>query len=83
MVSAYTQIGGVGIDAFQWNGGLLSATVLPIWAKHLSLHTPGDGTLHVPCRNGTLAAQKTDWVIQGADGGVDIMPNSHFVKLYH
>ena len=37
----------VHLDAFQWLGGSLVGFTLPIWAKPLALHTPGDGNLHV------------------------------------
>ena len=81
-MASYSQVGGVKVDAFQWKGGALSTYVLPAWAKRLALHTPGDGSLHVPARNGVIAAHNTDWVVQGADGGIDIMPTSHFTALY-
>ena len=77
-----TQRGSITVQAFQWKGGVMSSYTLANWAKQLALHTPGDGTLHVPSRNGTLSAKNTDWIVQGADGGVDVMPNAHFVALY-
>lgn len=82
-MSVYIQKGGVQIDAFQYMGGLLPSYVsLPIWAKRLALHTPGDDTLHVPTRSGTERANKTDWVVQDADGSIQIIPNKSFVLLY-
>ena len=82
-MTAYTQIGSVTVQAFQWKGGALSSYTLPSWAKALALHTPGDGTLHVPVRNGVEAAKVNVWVVQGADSGIDIVLNAHFIKLYH
>jgi len=84
-MATHTQKGGVSIDAFQWSGGLLTAaaSTLPIWAKRLALHSPGDGTLHVPSRSGTEKANATDWVIQDADGSITIIPNSVFTLLYN
>ncbi len=86
---AHVQKGSVSIDAFQWLGGTLSTSTvtLPVWAKLLALHSPGDGTLHVPCGpgQGTQAANPTDWVIQttGASTVIDILPNSLFTVLYN
>ena len=80
--TTFTQRGSVTVQAFQWNGGVLSSYTLANWAKQLALHTPGDGSLHVPTRSGVMAAKKTDWVVQGVDGGIDVVPNSHFVLLY-
>jgi hypothetical protein len=81
-MATYTQIGSVTVEAFQWRGGALSSYALPVWAKRLALHASGD-TLCVPSRCGTLGANKMDWVVQGADGGIDVVPNAHFTLLYH
>ena len=82
-MATYTQNGSVTVDAFQWKGGLLSSYALPVWAKRIALHAPGDGSLHVPARSGTARAAATDWIVQGADGGIDVVPASHFSLLYH
>jgi hypothetical protein len=86
---AHVQKGSISVDAFQWLGGTLSTStvVLPIWAKQLALHSPGDGTLHVPCGpgQGTLAANPTDWVVQTSPGStiIDILPNSLFTVMFN
>ena len=59
-MAAHTQIGGVVVDAFQWKGGLLGNYVLPAWAAALSMQTPGDGTLHIPTRRGTVRVNPDD-----------------------
>lgn len=85
-MAAHTQKGSVSIDAFQWTGGTgatLVAMTLPIWAKRLALHAPGDGSLSVPSRSGTEKANATDWVLQDADGSITIMANSVFTLLYN
>lgn len=82
-MSVYTQKGSVQVDAFQYTGGLLPTYVnLPIWAKRIALHTPGDDTLHVPTRSGVEQAKKTDWVVQDADGSILVVPNKSFILLY-
>jgi hypothetical protein len=77
-----TQIGSVTVDAFQWLGGTIAGTSLPIWAKKLYLHTPGDGSLHVPTARGTFRALSTDWVMQTTTGDILIMSNVHFTAYY-
>jgi len=76
-----TQIGSVTVDAFQWTGGTIP-TNLPVWAKRLALHTPGDGSLHVPTKRGTVRALINQWVLQYANGDVDVQPNDIFTSLY-
>lgn len=84
---AHVQKGGVSCDAFQWLGGTLSSSLvtLPIWAKSIALHSPGDGTLHVPCGQGqgTLLANPTDWVLYTSSTGfIDIMPAATFSTFF-
>jgi hypothetical protein len=85
-VAVHTQKGSITVDAFQWLGGTLSTSsvVLPIWAKQIALHSPGDGTLHVPCPGqGTQAANPTDWVVFTTGVGfIDILPATTFSTLY-
>jgi hypothetical protein len=82
-MAAYTQIGGTTIQAFQWKGGKLTDYTFPPWANHLALHTSGDGILQVPIRSGVDRAIPTNWIVQGADLGISILPNSEFILLYH
>ena len=83
-MATHTQVGGVTVDAFQWNGGTIAAAALPAWTKQLAMQTPGDGTLHVPesTSRGTCRANTGDWVVRTTNGHVDIMSNTTFVLLY-
>lgn len=81
-MAIHTQRGSVTVDAFQWLGGKLSSYTLPGWAVRLALHTPGDNYLHVSSHGSTLRASVTDWVVQSADGGIDIHTASNFNLLY-
>ena len=72
----------VHLDAFQWLGGGLVGFTLPIWAKPLALHTPGDGNLHVPTPDGTKVAYPTDWVVYRINKDIDIMANASFTAYY-
>ena len=83
-MAAHTQVGGVVVDAFQWLGGILSTSTvtLPIWAKQLALHSPGDGTLHVPTSRGTAHVNPTDWVVRISTGEVEVMSAATFAVLY-
>lgn len=82
----HTQVGSVVVDAFQWLGGTLatSSVTLPTWAKSLALHTPGDGSLHVPAvgRRGTIRADSGDWVLRVSNGHIEAMSNTTFLILY-
>lgn len=79
-MTQYTQIGAVTIQAFQWTGQALST--FPTFAKTLFIHQSGT-QLHVPARNGTIAANLNDWVVLDPDGSITCMPNAAFVKLFH
>lgn len=85
-MASHTQVGSVVVDAFQWLGTTtIALTTLPVWAKKLALHTPGDGSLHVPAggNSGTLRAGPTDWVVQVASTGyIDVMSNATFTALF-
>ncbi len=85
-MAAHTTTGSVAVDAFQWLGGILntSVVVLPVWAKRIAMHSPGDGTLHVPCPGaGTQMANPTDWVVwQPTTGFIDIIPNATWVLMF-
>jgi hypothetical protein len=80
-----TQKNTAVIDAFQWNGGSLPAafSALPYWAKTLFLHTPGDGSLHVPTTfRGTVKIDPTDWVYRDAAGVIDTLSNARMTANY-
>jgi hypothetical protein len=84
-MATHTQKGGVTVDAFQWPGGTLATaapTLLPVWAKQLALHSPGDGTLDVPTPRGTFAAKPTDWIVRASTGDVSILSAAQFGVLY-
>ena len=81
-MAAHTQKGSVVVDAFQWNGGTIAAATLPVWAKQLALHTPGDGSLHVPSARGTFKANPTDWVVQISTGQLHVLSAASFAVLY-
>lgn len=81
-MAAHTQIGGVVVDAFQWNGGLLASYALPWWANGIALQTPGDGNLDVPTPRGTFMARPADWVVRYAVGHIEIMGPLAFASLY-
>jgi len=81
-MAAHTQIGGVSVDAFQWNGGQLGNYALPAWASALALQTPGDGTLDVPTFRGTFKASIGDWIARYSTGHIEIMSNTSFFSLY-
>jgi len=84
-MTTYTQKGSVTVEAFHWQGGTLAAaaSTLPSWAKSMALHTPGDGTLHVPVTaGGTLAAHIGDWVVRYTNGIIVIIDNATFTALY-
>lgn len=78
-MAVYTQKGGATVQAFQWTGQ--ARNTFPQFAQQLAIHI-SDGKLHVPTRQGTLAAQLTDWVVMDADGSITIIPNTAFSKLY-
>lgn len=84
----HTQRGSIVVDAFQWPGGTGAAAIaaiasLPVWAKQLALHTPGDGALHVPLgARGTARANATDWVVQLTPGYIEVMTAAAFTILY-
>lgn len=83
-MASHTQVGSVVVDAFQWNGGTIAAATLPVWAKQLALHTPGDGSLHVPTgtKRGTIRADSGDWVLRVSTGHIEAMSNTTFLVLY-
>jgi hypothetical protein len=85
-MATYTQRGSVTVDAFQWNGGVIVVSNLPIWARRLPLQVCGIA-LDVPVGlargvSGTLPANPTDWVYLGPDGSVNVMTNAQFTLLY-
>ena len=85
-MATYTQKGAITVDAFQWNGGPLVVSNLPIWARRLALQQSGS-VLDVPVglakgANGVLPANPTDWVYQAPDGSINVTTNAHFTALY-
>lgn len=86
-MALHTQKGTGTVDAFQWLGGILNTSLvtLPIWAKQIALHSPGDGSLHVPAGAfGTLRANSTDWVIQNpGNGQVTVLTAVAFAAAYN
>lgn len=82
----HTQVGSVVVDAFQWLGGILSTSsvTLPVWAKQLALHTPGDGSLHIPTggRHGTIRIESGEWALRVSTGHIEGMSNTTFTTLY-
>jgi len=80
----HTQVGSVTVDAFQWTGGTIAGTVMPVWAKQLALHTPGDGSLHIPTGTkwGTIKADAGDWVVRVSSGHIEAMSAATFATLY-
>lgn len=88
-MTTHTQKGSVSVDAYQWLGGtatvasFTSGATVGTWLKRLALHTPGDGSLHVPTTVGTLRANPTDWVALHPDGSVSVLPNATFTSLYN
>ncbi len=82
-MTTFTQVGGVTVDAFQWNGDPLSGYDLPGWARVMALHAPSDGTLHVPCSIGTFSARPGDWVWQGPDGSVYVSTDAFFSAMFN
>ena len=81
-MAAHTQIGSAAVDAFQWLGGTIAGTAMPVWAKRLFLHTPGDGSLHIPTPRGTFRALSGDWVVQKTTGEIQIMSPATFAAYY-
>lgn len=70
------------VDAFQWNGGTLSAYVFPGWVSATAPQTPGDGTLNMKTPRGTFRASIGDWCVHYATGHIEIMSNTSFTSLY-
>jgi hypothetical protein len=83
-MAAHATRNAIACDGFQWLGGTLStsAVVLPYWAKALALHSPGDGSLHVPCPSGTDSCQPNSWVVRFSDGAIEILSNAMFTAYF-
>ena len=84
-MATHAQKGSVSVDAVQWTGGTLASFLSsgPYWLKNMALHTPGDGTLHVPIpRFGTLNVLNTEWIVKCPDGSLTILTNLEFTALY-
>jgi hypothetical protein len=81
-MASHSQAGSKTVDAFQWVGPTLASTTFPVWAKRLALHTPGDGSLHVPTPNGTFRMLPGEWAMQMTTGDIRFMTNAEFVAYY-
>lgn len=81
-MAIYTPLADTAVEAFQWTGDPLSDYVLPGWANTLALHAPSDGTLDVPCWNGTFGARMGDWIVKDMFGAVTVVSNGMFSALY-
>jgi hypothetical protein len=86
-MTTYTQIGGVTIDAIQWNGPPLVMSALPIWLRNLPIVVAGL-SLCVPIgitgsKRGTVPANIGDWIFLSPNGDVSVVSNAYFVALYH
>lgn len=81
-MAVYTVITDTKVEAFKWLGDPLLDYDLPGWAKGLALHAPTDGTLHVPCWNGTFLAKPGDWIVRDPIGAVSVVPSDMFAATY-
>lgn len=81
-MALYTQVGGVQVEAFQWQGDPLDGYELPGWARAKGFHAPSDGTLQVRCETGTFPAFPGDWVWMAPDGTIHVAKDSLFSAMF-
>lgn len=79
VVTVYTQIGSVTVEAFQWTGQAIST--LPVFARQKFLQV-SSGVLSIPTELGTLGVPLNYWVVLHSDGSIAIMTNAAFNSLY-
>jgi hypothetical protein len=82
-MTVFLPIAGVEVRAFQWLGQPLDDYSIPPWANgpaHIA--SPGSGTMEVTTRNGRTNARLGEWIVQYADGSIDIAPDALF-RIYY
>jgi hypothetical protein len=82
-MTAFLPIAGVEVRAFQWLGQPLDDYSIPPWANGPAhIQSPTSGILEVTTRNGRTNARLGEWIVQYADGSIDIAPDALF-RLYY